>query len=149
PVEGAVPAGEDVAAARGDQVVLKRTARGNHGPLEVLLPPQVAGCRRSATDLVERQEPVVGRSQYPPVLVRVSGIEDEICGVHPGVVVPPPVRLPRVPVTPVEFDKQTVGGKSVDEAFRVIVATREATGGTDPRGARLERVRTVRHPIPP
>ena len=68
PVEGAVPAGEDVAAAGGDQLVLQRTARGDYSPLEVLLAPQVAGCRRSATDLVEDRNPSSGDVSTHPSL---------------------------------------------------------------------------------
>ena len=95
-VEGAVPAREHVAAARCQEVVLKRPAGGDDHPLEVLLAPEVAGRGRRGAHLGEVQEAVVGRGQHPAVHVGVAGVEDEVGGVDPRVVVAAPVRLPGV-----------------------------------------------------
>ena len=95
-VEDAAPAVERVAAAGDEAGMLVWPAGCDHHPLEVLLAPEVTGIRRRGARFGGVEAGVGRLVQHPAVHVGVPGIEYEVGGIDPVVVVGAPVRLPGV-----------------------------------------------------
>lgn len=142
-VERAPPSVERVQPTSDKRLVLKRPARSDDEPVEVLLAPEVAGTRGRGADRCvadHRAEPRGGRVGHPPVLVCVAGVEQEIDIVGISVVVRGEVGVPHQAVAEVEVDVPSAGARHdlVPEALRVLLGQLKAVWDAEPLGSRLE-----------
>src|SRR5262249_24496311 len=69
----------------------------------------------------------------------MTGIEHKVRVVHPRVIVPSPVGLPRIGVYPVEIDMPSCRCPFVHEALGIGLATSKAATLTNPGCPRLPR----------